>query len=98
MILETLRKYPPVSYITRKCVKDYQIPNTTSLVEKGIEIIIPIFGIHHDPDYYPNPELFDPERFSPDNKKQIMSCTYLPFGEGPRTCIGKRIGLSSFHN
>lgn len=45
-------------------------------------------GLHHDQDYYPNPDVFDPERFSTENKQTRPSGTYLPFGDGPRNCIG----------
>ncbi|XP_013140341.1 PREDICTED: cytochrome P450 6B1-like [Papilio polytes] len=48
------------------------------------------WGIQHDPKYYPDPEKFDPDRFSPDKIKDIDSCAYLPFGAGPRNCIGLR--------
>lgn len=51
-------------------------------------ITIPIMAIHHDSKYYSNPEKFDPERFSDVNKQNIKPCTYLPFGLGPRNCIG----------
>ncbi|KAF2882933.1 hypothetical protein ILUMI_23238 [Ignelater luminosus] len=90
---ETLRKYPPVSFITRRCVKDYIIPDTNIKIEKGIEVIVPIMGLHYDPEYYPEPEKFSPERFSDEEKQKRLPFTYLPFGEGPRICIGMRFGL-----
>nr|CAD7575657.1 unnamed protein product [Timema californicum] len=90
---ETLRKYPPVGSLTRFCTKDYQIPGTNVNIDKDIKVVIPVYAIHHDPMYYPDPEKFDPERFSPENIKSHPSCTYLPFGEGPRICIGLRFGL-----
>lgn len=49
---------------------------------------IPNFSLMRDPKYFPNPEKFDPERFSDDNKDSINPTTYLPFGIGPRNCIG----------
>jgi cytochrome P450 family 9 len=55
----------------------------------GDMLFIPIFGLHRDPVYYPDPERFDPERFSDENKQNINPMTYLPFGVGPRSCIGK---------
>lgn len=53
-------------------------------------IAFPIHAIHMDEKYFPEPEKFDPERFSDDNKHDIKPGTYLPFGIGPRNCIGKR--------
>jgi cytochrome P450 family 9 len=55
----------------------------------GEALFIPIIGLHRDPSYYPDPERFDPERFSDDNKHNINPLTYLPFGIGPRICIGE---------
>uniref|UniRef100_A0A1Y1KCH3 Cytochrome P450 n=1 Tax=Photinus pyralis TaxID=7054 RepID=A0A1Y1KCH3_PHOPY len=93
VIDETLRKYPPLPHLVRRCVKDYKVPGTNLTIEKGTAVTVSVYGIHYDPDYYPNPEQFDPERFSAENKPTIKPFTYLPFGEGPRMCIGLRFGL-----
>lgn len=63
------------------------------LLQPNNVLWIPVFAIHHDPKYYPDPELFNPERFSDENKKSIHPCTYLPFGAGPRACIASRFAL-----
>lgn len=55
----------------------------------GDMIMIPIYAIHRDPQYFPDPEKFDPERFNEYNKSKIAPYTYMPFGAGPRSCIGK---------
>ena len=74
--------------MSRICTKNYTVPGTNLVIEKGTAVLIPVMGIHHDPEYYPNPEKFDPERFSDVNKKERHSCAFIPFGEGPRICIG----------
>ncbi|KAF5277758.1 hypothetical protein FQR65_LT03738 [Abscondita terminalis] len=93
VILETLRKYPVVNFLQRKCVQDYTLPGTGLLIERNTNIMIPIHGLHFDPKYYPEPEKFNPERFNASNKQKINSYSYLPFGTGPRNCIGKRFAL-----
>ncbi|KAF2902944.1 hypothetical protein ILUMI_03244 [Ignelater luminosus] len=93
VIEETLRKYPPVSNLNRVCKADYKIPDTDITIEKGTLVLIPVLGLQRDEDYFPDPERFDPERFSEENKRNISQFSYLPFGEGPRICIGLRFGL-----
>ncbi|CAH1117985.1 unnamed protein product [Phaedon cochleariae] len=94
VLSETLRRYPFGPFLNRKCKEDYVIKETGLLVEKGTPILIPIDGIHNDPEYYPEPEKFDPDRFVDGNKQHLsQSCVYLPFGMGPRNCIGDRFGL-----
>lgn len=84
-----MRKYPVIPIISRICEKTYSIPHTNIVIEQGTEIIIPIAGIHQDQNIYPNPEFYDPERFSNEEIRKRHHFTYLPFGEGPRNCIGK---------
>lgn len=52
-------------------------------------VLFPVMGIHHDPEIYPDPENFDPERFSAKNKASRHNYSFIPFGEGPRMCIGQ---------
>lgn len=90
-ISETLRKWPVGVQVDRACVKDYAYDDgrTKFVIEKGSTVAFTIYGIHRDPKYYPEPEKFDPERFSEENKHKIIPGTYLPFGVGPRNCIGE---------
>lgn len=63
------------------------------ILEPGTVIMIPIAGLQRDPKNFENPDKFDPERFSPENRTKIDPYTYLPFGVGPRNCIGNRFAL-----
>ncbi|XP_046745042.1 probable cytochrome P450 6a13 [Diprion similis] len=87
---ETLRKYPPLPILVRTSVKPYRIPDTDIVLPEGTGCIVPIYALHHDPEYYPDPQKFDPERFDEEMKSQRSPFTYLPFGGGPRICIGLR--------
>lgn len=87
-IYESLRMYPSLGILTREVIEDYTLPSGLSL-EKGLRVHIPVSQLHHNPDYFPEPELFWPERFLPENKADIKPYTFFPFGEGPRICIGK---------
>ncbi|CAH1400040.1 unnamed protein product [Nezara viridula] len=91
VISETMRKYPTLPFLMRCCSKSITTPNGYK-IEAGETVLIPVWSLHHDPEHYPNPEKFDPERFSAENKESIKPYTYLPFGEGPRMCIGMRFG------
>lgn len=86
---ETLRKYPPGFVMNRICTKDYKVPDSDYTIEKGTPINISVFGLHMDERYFPDPEKFDPDRFTEEQKSSRHHYTYLPFGEGPRVCIGK---------
>jgi cytochrome P450 family 6 len=93
VVKETLRKYPVIPFMLRQCTKEYKIPGTDLVIPEKSNILLPFYSIHHNPDYYPSPEVFDPERFSPENSKDRNPMTFLAFGEGPRGCIGERFGL-----
>ncbi|GBM53398.1 Cytochrome P450 3A28 [Araneus ventricosus] len=86
---ESLRYYPPVTgFVSRLCSEDHQVGSVT--IPKGATVLAPVWDIHHDPELWPDPWKFDPERFSPENKKNINSTAYMPFGIGKRNCIGAR--------
>lgn len=80
VVNEGLRKYPPINVLTRKCTKEYKVPNTNLIIPKGTQCTIPIYSIHHDKEYYPQPEVFDPERFNNENVANRKPFTFLPFG------------------
>jgi cytochrome P450 family 6 len=101
MFTETLRKYPIIPFLERECCSEYQLPthngNGTVKLPAGTGVYIPVLGIHFDPMYFPEPEKFDPDRFTDENKNSRPKYTYIPFGEGPRMCIGKDRNLISPH-
>lgn len=91
---ETLRKYPLLQVLTRKCTKTYNIPESDLVVPKGTLVYIPLLGLQRDPEIFEDPLQFKPERFlnSPTGGGQAKGLFYLPFGDGPRACIGIRTG------
>lgn len=93
-ISETLRKHPPGYLHDRVCNKPVVVTDDSGkeiLIEKDVQIWISVYAMHHNEKYFPNPEKFDPERFLSSTK--IEPYSYLPFGKGPRACIGMRFAL-----
>ncbi|NXK48339.1 CP3AC protein, partial [Chauna torquata] len=88
---ESLRLYPPGGRIERVCKKTVELHGVT--IPKGMVVMIPAYVLHRDPVYWPEPEEFRPERFSKERRESIDPYTFLPFGAGPRNCIGMRFAL-----
>jgi len=91
VLSEAMRLYPPAYVLPRVCVEEawvggYRIP-------KDADVIVRIYHTHHDARWFAEPERFDPERFSHDNRRRIPPCAYLPFGAGSRLCIGKNFAM-----
>ncbi|XP_029047550.2 cytochrome P450 6a2-like isoform X2 [Osmia bicornis bicornis] len=87
---ETLRKYPVVLWLSRTAMTPYTFPGTKVTIPKGQHVVVPVDAIHNDPDIFPEPEVFDPNRFLDNNAKGRHPMFYIPFGDGPRNCIGAR--------
>ncbi|XP_060802800.1 probable cytochrome P450 9f2 [Amyelois transitella] len=95
---ETLRKWSPASIMDRICTKPYQFPPPSPngkpyQVNPGDLVYYSVSPVHLDPKYWPEPRVFRPERFSDENKHNIRPFTFMPFGVGPRNCIGSRFAL-----
>lgn len=95
VVSESLRMYPPGPRIERSPLEDYSLGDTGVTVKKDDLVVIPVYAMHHDPQYFDNPLTFNPERFNEENMACISPYTYLPFGAGPRNCIGMRFALQA---
>ncbi|KAL0881132.1 hypothetical protein ABMA27_002253 [Loxostege sticticalis] len=93
VIKESLRLHPPYSVITRQCVKMYQYPESDLIIDKKITINVPVEAMHKDERFYKNPQEFVPERFLATETSPTHSFAYLPFGAGPRKCIGEQLSM-----
>uniref|UniRef100_A0AAG5D794 Cytochrome P450 n=1 Tax=Anopheles atroparvus TaxID=41427 RepID=A0AAG5D794_ANOAO len=91
-VKETLRKYPGLPILNRECSQDYRVPDSDVVIRKGTQVIIPLLGISMNEKYFPDPELYSPERFDEETINHDPDA-YYPFGTGPRNCIGLRQGV-----
>ncbi|XP_014204960.1 probable cytochrome P450 6g2 [Copidosoma floridanum] len=96
VIFETLRYLPPFGTQFKECTKEITLMGSDGLkfhLKPGDLAFIPVSALHMDETYWPEPETFDPDRFSPENVASRHRFVYLAFGEGPRMCIGIRLGM-----
>nr|QEV83805.1 cytochrome P450 [Brachionus rotundiformis] len=91
VIDETLRMFPAAIKLDRLAGEDFEFEGMK--IEKDQMVVVPLWALHRDPELYPEPEKFDPERFSAENKQKRDNNAYLPFGNGPRNCLGMRFAL-----
>lgn len=96
VVSEILRKHPPAFILDRVCSKDIEVSTDDGeqlFIPGGSQVWISVFGMHYDYRYFPQPEKFMPERFALENRDNIIPGTYIPFGFGPRMCIGARFAM-----
>ncbi|XP_019215668.1 cytochrome P450 3A40 isoform X1 [Oreochromis niloticus] len=91
VVSECLRLYPSIPRLERVAKETVKISEIT--IPKGMLVMVPVYALHRDPELWPEPEEFKPDRFSKENKQNINPYTYLPFGAGPRSCMGTRFAL-----
>nr|XP_017194239.1 cytochrome P450 4F3 isoform X2 [Oryctolagus cuniculus] len=92
-IKESLRLHPPVTVISRCCTQDVVLPDGR-VIPKGVICLISIFGTHHNPAVWTDPEVYDPSRFEPEKVKDRSPLAFIPFSAGPRNCIGQSFAMA----
>ena len=93
VIHETLRKHPIIAMLDRPVVKDYKVPNSDIVLKKGHLVRINQMGICFDPEIYPNPEEWNPDNFSKENRANRNPYSFMAFSLGPRNCIAMRFAF-----
>jgi cytochrome P450 len=91
VVKESLRMYPPALFFGRAPLTDMEADGY--LIPKGQFCLISPYVLHRNPEFYPDPERFDPDRFTPENEKKFGRNTYMPFGDGPHVCIGQHFAV-----
>jgi cytochrome P450 len=91
VIKESMRLYPPAGGVMRQPLHDIELGGYA--IPKGSNVAVSTYAMHRDPALFPDPLRFDPERFSPENEGHIPKYAYLPFGAGPRICIGNSFAM-----
>ncbi|CAM4660890.1 unnamed protein product [Lepidochelys olivacea] len=92
-IKESLRLHPPVTAVSRRCTEDIKLPDGRVL-PKGNVCLISIYGTHHNPAVWPEPQVYNPHRFDPENSKNQPPLAFMPFSAGPRNCIGQNFAMA----
>ncbi|XP_071862522.1 cytochrome P450 9e2-like [Bombus fervidus] len=96
VISESQRCHTIGGFMFKTCTEDFVLQGSDALtyrMKPGMSVIIPIAGLQSDPKYWTDPDVFDPERFNEERKQTVKKMTFLPFGEGPRICVGMRLAM-----
>lgn len=95
VVKEAMRLYPPAYVIGRVALRDVEVAGF--FVPSGTYVIISPYVMHRNPAYFPDPNRFEPARFEAEAEKRLPRNTYLPFGGGPRVCVGNHFALMEAH-
>ena len=91
VLAESMRLYPPTWRLVRRAIRDFPVGNQT--IPAGALVVVCQYAMHRNPRYYPEPERFDPERFTSEAKASRPKFSYFPFGGGPRHCMGEPFAM-----
>ena len=91
VVKESMRLYPPVPIMSRQAVADSAIEGHA--IAAGTSVLMPIYAIHRHARRWDNPDAFDPTRFAQEREKAMSRYQYMPFGAGPRICIGMAFAM-----
>jgi cytochrome P450 len=91
VVKESMRLYPPVPMMSRQAVTALKLGSHA--IPAGTSVVIPIYALHRHRARWPEPDLFDPTRFAPEQEAKVSRYQYLPFGAGPRICIGMAFAM-----
>ncbi|ORX97407.1 cytochrome P450 [Basidiobolus meristosporus CBS 931.73] len=97
VLKEALRMYPPASSVLKYCTKDCILPFGYK-IEKNTAAQISIYSMHHNPSFWPEPDVFDPDRFTPAEEAKRPQYAWMPFSSGPRGCIGMQFAITGGKN
>ncbi|CAK9797044.1 Cytochrome P450 4g15 [Anthophora plagiata] len=92
-LLETLRMYPPVPIIAREIKTDLKLVSGDYVIPAGCTVVIGTYKLHRQPHIYPNPDVFNPDNFLPENTASRHYYAYVPFSAGPRSCVGRKYAM-----
>src|SRR5262249_54926408 len=95
VLKESMRLYPPIYAVSRRATRDVEVEDFR--IRRGTILFVNIYAMHRDARLYPDPERFEPERFTPENERRRPRNAYLPFGAGPRNCIGSAFAMMAAH-
>ncbi len=88
---EAMRLYPPAPIVSRAVTSEFTIG--THMIPAGTIIYVPIYAVHHHADLWEDPQVFDPDRFEPEVARNRHRYAFMPFGAGPRVCIGNGFAM-----
>ncbi|XP_023936115.1 cytochrome P450 6B6-like [Bicyclus anynana] len=92
-LMEGMRLFPSLGFLMRECARAYTFEELGLTVDAGVRVMVPLQALHTDPQYWEQPDEFRPERHEPARQGPHYKLAFLPFGGGPRACIGERLGL-----